>query len=84
MAILTFWKIVLEILDTISKQSVFCWISDFTELKAFRLFILFSGIFEAIELDMDQTVFINMLVHKNGNSTDTVLWSSSFADFLFL
>ena len=25
-----------------------------------------------------------MLVHKNGNSRDTVLWSSSFADFLFL
>ena len=32
-AILTFWKIVLEILDTVSKQCVFCWISDFTELK---------------------------------------------------
>ena len=33
---------------------------------------------------MYQAVFINMLVHKNGNSRDTVLWSSSFADFLFL
>ena len=41
MAILTFWKIVLEILDTVGKLFVFCWISNFTEPKTFRLFILF-------------------------------------------
>ena len=40
-AILTFWEIVLEILDTVGKLFMFCWISNFTELKALRLFILF-------------------------------------------
>ena len=31
-----FSKIVLEIMDTVRKQFVFCWISDFTELKTQR------------------------------------------------
>ena len=72
-AILTFWKIVLEILhvDTVSKQCVFCWISDFTELKALDCFFYFCGIFEAIELGRIR-FFINLLVHKNGNSKDAM------------
>ena len=39
--ILTFENIVLEILDIVSKLFVFCWISNFTELKAFILLVEF-------------------------------------------
>ena len=78
-AILTFWNIMLEILDFASKPFVFCWISNFTKLKVFRLFILFVESLKLyIELGMNQAVFSNMLVRKNRNA---MWWSSSFVEF---
>ena len=68
-AILTFWKIVLEILDTVSKLFVFCWISDSTEPSVSRLFILFV---ESFKLDMDKAVFVNTVIHKNSKSRDAM------------
>ena len=56
-AILTFGNIVLEILDIVSKPFVFGWISNFTELKAFRLFILFVEFLNYRELGMNQVLF---------------------------
>ena len=55
-----------EIPDTITKPFVFCWISDFTWLKASS----FSWIFEAVELGMNQEVFSKILVHKNSNTIE--------------
>ena len=58
-------KIVLEMLDTAS-------ILKFTEVKASGLFVLYCGIFEAVELDIKPAVFSNVVVHKNSNSRDAV------------
>ena len=52
-------------------------ILKFTEVKASGLFVLYCGIFEAVELDIKQAVFSNVLVHKNSNSRDAMWWSSS-------
>ena len=49
-AILTFWKIVLEIPDTVTTPFVFCWNLEFTRVKPSRVFILFCGICETLEL----------------------------------
>ena len=35
-------------------------------------FYFLCGIFETIELGMNQVVFSNMLVHENGNSRDAM------------
>ena len=56
-AILTFWKIVLEIPDTVTTPFVFCWNLEFTRVKPSRVFILFCGICETLELDMHQSSF---------------------------
>lgn len=56
-AILTFWKIVLEIPDTVTTPFVFCWNLEFTRVRPSRVFILFCGICETLELDMHQSSF---------------------------
>ena len=53
-AILTFWKIVLEFLDTVSKP--LCFVKFLNSQKASGLFVLFCGIVEAVELGMNQAV----------------------------
>ena len=80
-AILTFWKIVLEIPDTVIKPFVFCWNLEFTEVKASRVFILFSGIFETVKLGKHQS---NLLFQKDRNSRGAFNKRySSFVDFQF-
>ena len=70
-AILTFWKIVLEFLDTVGKP--LCFVKFLSSQKASSgLFALFCGIIEAVELGMEQAAFSNVLVHKNSNSRDAM------------
>ena len=55
MSILTFLKNCTRNPDTAS-------ILEFTEVKASGLFVLYCGIFEAVELDIKQAAFSNVMV----------------------